>query len=85
MIAGKLRLRPIIMTSLAFLLGVIPMIVKGGAGGAAQAAMGITVFSGMLAATFLAIFMVPVLYVAIERAVGRFARPKAPLGEEAGL
>lgn len=65
--AGKLRLRPIIMTSLAFLLGVVPMIVKGGAGGASQKSMGITVFSGMSAATFIAIFMVPVLYVAIER------------------
>ena len=79
--AGKLRLRPIIMTSLAFLLGVIPMIVKGGAGGAAQAAMGITVFSGMFTATFFAIFMVPVLYVAVERLVGRFSRD-AKRGEE---
>jgi HAE1 family hydrophobic/amphiphilic exporter-1/multidrug efflux pump len=80
--AGKLRLRPIIMTSLAFLLGVIPMIVKGGAGGAAQAAMGITVFSGMVTATFIAIFMVPVLYVAVERLVGRFSgQGKATAGE----
>jgi len=71
--AGKLRLRPIIMTSLAFLLGVIPMIVKGGAGGAAQAVMGITVFSGMFTATFIAIFMVPVLYVVVERVVARIS------------
>ena len=69
--AGKLRLRPIIMTSLAFLLGVVPMIIKGGAGAAAQKVMGITVFSGMFAATFIAIFMVPVLYVAIENLVSR--------------
>ena len=69
--AGRLRLRPIIMTSLAFLLGVIPMIIKGGAGGAAQAVMGITVFSGMFTATFVAIFMVPVLYVAVEHIVAR--------------
>jgi len=69
--AGKLRLRPIIMTSLAFLLGVVPMIIKGGAGAAAQKVMGITVFSGMFAATFIAIFMVPVLYVAIEKLVSR--------------
>jgi hydrophobe/amphiphile efflux-1 (HAE1) family protein len=80
--AGKLRLRPIIMTSMAFLLGVVPLIVKGGAGAAAQAAMGITVFSGMLTATFIAIFIVPVLYVAIERAVGWFGRgKKEPLRE----
>ena len=83
--AGKLRLRPIIMTSLAFLLGVIPMIVKGGAGGAAQAAMGITVFSGMVAATFLAIFMVPVLYVAVEKLVGRFGSKGKQAIEEAGI
>jgi len=72
--AGKLRLRPIIMTSMAFLLGVIPLIVKGGAGAAAQKVMGITVFSGMFTATFIAIFMVPVLYVAVERLVGRLGR-----------
>jgi len=65
--AGKLRLRPIVMTSLAFLLGVVPMIVKGGAGGQSQKVMGVTVFSGMSAATFIAIFIVPVLFVAIER------------------
>jgi hydrophobe/amphiphile efflux-1 (HAE1) family protein len=82
--AGKLRLRPIIMTSLAFLLGVIPMIVKGGAGGAAQAAMGITVFSGMFTATFIAIFMVPVLYVAIERLVGRLTGRSEAVAGEAG-
>lgn len=84
LVAGKLRLRPIIMTSLAFLLGVIPLIVKGGAGGAAQAAMGITVFSGMLTATFIAIFMVPVLYVAIERTVGWFGKKNTKAGMEVG-
>ncbi len=71
LVAGKLRLRPIIMTSLAFLLGVVPLIIKSGAGAAAQKAMGITVFSGMFTATFIAIFMVPVLYVAIERLVAK--------------
>jgi len=85
LVAGKLRLRPIIMTSLAFLLGVIPMIVKGGAGGAAQAAMGITVFSGMFTATFIAIFLVPVLYVAIERMVDWFGRKSRKTTEEASL
>jgi hypothetical protein len=53
---------------------VIPLIVKGGAGAAAQKVMGITVFSGMFTATFIAIFMVPVLYVAVERLVGRLRR-----------
>jgi hydrophobe/amphiphile efflux-1 (HAE1) family protein len=79
--AGRLRLRPIIMTSLAFLLGVIPMIVKGGAGAAAQAVMGITVFSGMFTATFIAIFMVPVLYVAVERIVAGRSKKASPAAE----
>lgn len=79
--AGRLRLRPIIMTSLAFLLGVIPMIVKGGAGAAAQAVMGITVFSGMFTATFIAIFMVPVLYVAVERIVAGRSKKASPASE----
>ncbi len=82
--ASKLRLRPIIMTSMAFLLGVIPLIVKGGAGAAAQKAMGITVFSGMLTATFIAVFLVPVLFVAISRLTkGRKKHEPAPPPSEA--
>ena len=75
--AAKLRLRPIIMTSFAFILGVVPLILAAGAGAAARVSMGITVFSGMLAATFLAIFMVPVLFVAVDRLVKRFSKPVA--------
>ncbi|WP_434513271.1 efflux RND transporter permease subunit [Dechloromonas sp. ARDL1] len=75
--AAKLRLRPIIMTSFAFILGVVPLIIAAGAGAAARVSMGITVFSGMLAATFLAIFMVPVLFVAVDRIVKRFSKPEA--------
>lgn len=70
LVAGKLRLRPIIMTSLAFLLGVLPMIIKGGAGAASQKVMGITVFCGLFAATFIAVFIVPVLFVTVERISG---------------
>jgi multidrug efflux pump subunit AcrB len=82
--ASKLRLRPIIMTSMAFLLGVVPLIIKGGAGAAAQKAMGITVFSGMLTATFIAVFLVPVLFVAISRlTVWRRTRKTAPPASEA--
>ncbi len=72
--AAKLRLRPIIMTSLAFILGVVPLIIASGAGAAARVSMGVTVFSGMLAATVLAIFVVPVLFVTVERVVTRFSR-----------
>ena len=75
--AAKLRLRPIIMTSFAFILGVVPLIIASGAGAAARVSMGITVFAGMLAATLLAIFMVPVLFVAVDRVVARFSKKKA--------
>ncbi|CAN4271878.1 AcrB Cation/multidrug efflux pump [Methylophilaceae bacterium] len=70
--AAKLRLRPIIMTSFAFILGVVPLITATGAGAGARVSMGITVFSGMLTATLLAIFMVPVLFVTVNRVVSRF-------------
>ena len=73
--AAKLRLRPIIMTSFAFILGVVPLILASGAGAASRVSMGITVFSGMLAATVLAIFFVPVLFVGVDRIVTRFTGP----------
>jgi HAE1 family hydrophobic/amphiphilic exporter-1 len=65
--AVKLRLRPIIMTSLAFILGVVPLALSNGAGAVARQTIGWTVIGGMLSATFLAIFFVPVLYVVITR------------------
>ncbi|WP_114783929.1 efflux RND transporter permease subunit [Botryobacter ruber] len=65
--AVKLRLRPIIMTSLAFILGVVPLALASGAGAVARQTIGWTVIGGMLAATFLAIFVVPVLFVVITR------------------
>ena len=65
--AAKLRLRPIIMTSMAFLLGILPLVFSSGAGAEARKTMGWTVLGGMFTATFLAIFIVPVLYVVITR------------------
>lgn len=65
--AAKLRLRPIIMTSLAFILGVVPLALSNGAGAVARQTIGWTVIGGMMAATFLAIFFVPVLYVVITK------------------
>ena len=65
--AVKLRLRPIIMTSLAFILGIIPLMISTGAGAVSRQTIGWTVFGGMTAATFLAIFIVPVLFVIITR------------------
>ncbi|MGI9245743.1 MAG: efflux RND transporter permease subunit, partial [Steroidobacteraceae bacterium] len=60
------RFRPILMTSFAFILGVVPLVLASGAGAAARKSIGITVFSGMLASTVLAVAFVPVLYVVIE-------------------
>ncbi|GGK86320.1 efflux RND transporter permease subunit [Rufibacter glacialis] len=65
--AVRLRLRPIIMTSLAFILGVVPLVLASGAGAVSRQTIGWVVIGGMLAATFLAIFIVPVLYVVITR------------------
>ncbi|NML64053.1 multidrug efflux RND transporter permease subunit [Hymenobacter sp. RP-2-7] len=65
--AVRLRLRPIIMTSLAFLLGILPLVFASGAGAQSRQTLGWTVLGGMLAATGLGIFIVPVLYVLITR------------------
>ena len=65
--AAKLRFRPILMTSFAFILGVFPLVVAEGAGAASRHSLGSTVFGGMLAATCLGVFFVPVLYVVVER------------------
>ena len=65
--ACHLRFRPIIMTSVAFILGVLPLVVSTGAGSASQRAIGTGVMSGMIAATVLAVFFVPVFFVVIRR------------------
>jgi multidrug efflux pump len=64
---ARLRLRPILMTSLAFFFGVLPLAINKGAGSGAQNAMGTAVNGGMLTATVLAIFLVPVFFVVIRR------------------
>ena len=65
--ACHLRFRPIIMTSLAFILGVLPLVLANGAGSAAQRAIGTGVMSGMISATVLAVLFVPVFFVVIRR------------------
>jgi len=72
--AAHLRLRPILMTSFAFILGVVPLLLAVGAGAASRRALGTTVFGGMNAATLLAIFFVPVLFVVIDRIATRSSR-----------
>lgn len=65
--ASRRRLRPILMTSLAFILGVVPLVTSSGAGAAARISIGITVLSGMLASTLLAMAFVPVFAVLLLR------------------
>ncbi|MDY6962969.1 MAG: efflux RND transporter permease subunit, partial [Pseudomonadota bacterium] len=74
--AARLRLRPIIMTSLAFILGVVPLAIATGAGSAAQNAIGIGVLGGMLSATLLGIFFVPSFFVVVRRLSKREKREK---------
>jgi multidrug efflux pump len=68
--AARLRLRPILMTSLAFILGVMPLAISNGAGSGSQHAIGTGVIGGMLTATFLAIFMIPMFFVVIRAKFG---------------
>jgi HAE1 family hydrophobic/amphiphilic exporter-1/multidrug efflux pump len=73
--AARLRFRPIIMTSMAFILGVVPLVFATGAGAASRQSIGTGVFGGMLAATFLAIFFVPLFFVLIRKLSRRGAGP----------
>lgn len=75
--AAKLRLRPILMTSLAFTAGVIPLVIASGASSETQHAIGTGVFGGMVSATILAIFFVPVFFVFVLGAVDKLLRKKA--------
>jgi multidrug efflux pump len=68
--AGRLRLRPILMTSMAFILGVFPLVVSSGAGAASRHEIGTGVIGGMLFATFLGLLMIPIFYVSVRRLLG---------------
>jgi multidrug efflux pump len=68
--AVRMRLRPILMTSLAFMLGVTPLMISTGAGAGARNAIGTGVFGGMLTATVLAIFFIPLFYVVVRKLAG---------------
>jgi hydrophobe/amphiphile efflux-1 (HAE1) family protein len=69
--AAKLRFRPILMTAFAFILGVTPLVRASGAGAEGRKVMGMAVFSGMLIATMLGVCLIPVLFVAVEKLIGR--------------
>ncbi|HXT28169.1 MAG TPA: efflux RND transporter permease subunit, partial [Vicinamibacterales bacterium] len=77
--AAKLRLRPILMTAFAFILGVVPLLTASGAGAEARKVMGMVVFSGMLIATILGVLLIPMLYVAVGRVIGGTKPATAPL------
>ncbi len=78
--AGRLRLRPILMTAFAFILGVLPLVFATGAGAASRRSLGTAVFGGMIAATALTLVFTPVFYALIERArEGRRAAEGAPV------
>lgn len=74
--ASKMRLRPILMTTFAFMLGVLPLAIASGAGAGAQNSIGIGVLGGMASSAVIGIFLVPVFYVAVLEAVGMFARKR---------
>jgi multidrug efflux pump len=68
--ASRMRLRPILMTSFAFIMGVLPMVFSTGAGSEMRSVMGIAVFSGMLGVTFFGLFLTPMFYVLLRKLEG---------------
>jgi len=72
--ACRVRLRPVLMTSVAFIMGVVPLVFSTGAGAEIRHAMGVAVFSGMLGVTVFGLFLTPVFYVVVARTVERFSR-----------
>lgn len=69
--AARMRLRPILMTSFAFIMGVIPLVLAQGAGAEVRHAMGVTVFAGMIGVTVFGLLLTPVFFVLIRRLTGR--------------
>ncbi|MFN6535726.1 MAG: efflux RND transporter permease subunit [Nostoc sp. EkiNYC01] len=74
--ASQERLRPILMTGFSTLLGIYPLVVATGAGAGSRQSLGTAVFGGMLIATFLSLFIVPILYIVIKETTERFIKPK---------
>ena len=83
---ARLRLRPILMTAFAFILGCVPLWAASGSGAASRQILGTTVIGGMLASTFIAIFLIPVMFYLVEKASHRSGKGKQPIPpvEEAG-
>jgi len=83
--SARLRFRPILMTSFAFILGIAPLVVARGAGAASRQALGTAVFGGMIAATVLAVFFVPVFFVVIQRFAERPRRVRPVVAPAAAV
>ena len=81
--AAHIRFRPILMTSLAFILGVLPLVLASGAGSASQRAIGTGVMGGMISATGLAVFFVPVFFVVVRRIFKGSERQRRKYAHEA--
>jgi HAE1 family hydrophobic/amphiphilic exporter-1 len=77
---AKLRIRPILMTSLAFIVGCVPLALASGAGGIARRVIGTDVIGGMLAATGIAVFLIPMMFCVVERVAGHGREPNGPPG-----
>jgi multidrug efflux pump len=77
--ACRLRLRPILMTSLAFIMGVVPLVISTGAGAEIRGALGVAVFAGMLGVTVFGLFLTPVFYVVVRSLATRRAPNSVPL------
>jgi multidrug efflux pump len=77
--ACRLRLRPIVMTSVAFIAGTVPLVLSSGAGAEVRSATGVTVFAGMLGVTLFGLFLTPVFYVALRKLVSRASGPQPAL------
>ena len=83
--ACRLRLRPIVMTSIAFIMGVVPLVFSHGAGSEMRHAMGVAVFSGMLGVTFFGLFLTPLFYVLLRTLAKRFEKPAAAVAAKEGV
>jgi len=82
---AKLRFRPIMMTAFAFILGVVPLVVASGAGAAARVSIGIAVFAGMLMASTVGLFFIPLLYVVIQSAAYRVGGNRGAIQGKVGV
>ncbi len=80
--ACRIRLRPILMTSFAFIMGVLPLVFSSGAGAEMRHAMGVAVFSGMLGVTFFGLMLTPVFYVVISKVIEHRRRPEPTIPTE---